>query len=104
MLEQLISNAVKYTKTGRISIDMDQENVLVLRDTGVGIDPADLPRVFERGFTGRNGRIDKKATGLGLYLCDTVSRKLCHKLTIASTPGQGTCVSIHFGRQDVQVE
>lgn len=108
IIEQLLSNALKYTTSGEIVIRSEYTDgagaVLHIQDTGIGILKEDLPRVFERGFTGRNGRIDKKATGLGLYLCDTVSRKLCHKLTIASTPGQGTCVSIHFGRQDVQVE
>ncbi len=108
IIEQLLSNALKYTPAGEVNIRSaytdDAGTVLSIQDTGIGILKEDLPRVFERGFTGRNGRIDKKATGLGLYLCDTVSRKLCHKLTIASTPGQGTCVSIHFGRQNVQVE
>ena len=75
-----------------------------MQDNGIGIRSVDLPRVVERGFTGRNGRFDKKATGLGLYLCNMVCRKLCHRLSITSKPGEGTCVCIHFGRQDVQVE
>lgn len=108
IIEQLLSNALKYTPSGEIKIWSEYTDavgtVLHIQDTGIGILKEDLPRVFERGFTGRNGRIDKKATGLGLYLCDTVSRKLGHRLSIVSAPGQGTCVSVHFGRQDVQVE
>ena len=98
VLEQLISNAVKYTKTGRISIDMDQENVLVLRDTGVGIDPADLPRVFERGFTGRLGRQERRSTGLGLYLSKRVMEKLHNRIEVQSEPGVGTTVRLYLDR------
>ncbi len=108
VVEQLLSNALKYTAAGEIRIWSEYTDaagtVLCIRDTGIGIRSEDLPRVFERGFTGGNGRIDKKATGLGLYLCDTVCKKLCHRLSIDSQPGEGTCVRIHFGRQDVQVE
>ena len=108
VIEQLLSNALKYTAAGEIHIWSEYTNetgtVLCIQDTGIGIRSEDLPRVFERGFTGSNGRIDKKATGLGLYLCDTVCNKLCHRLSIDSWPGGGTCVRIHFGRQDVQVE
>ncbi|MCI8611216.1 MAG: HAMP domain-containing histidine kinase [Clostridiales bacterium] len=106
--EQLLSNALKYTSSGEIRIwsewTDDAGTVLYIQDTGIGIRSEDLPRVFERGFTGSNGRIDKKATGLGLYLCNMVCQKLCHKLSITSKPGEGTCVCVHFGRQDVQVE
>ncbi len=106
--EQLLSNALKYTAAGEIRIwsewTDDAGTVLHMQDTGIGIRSEDLPRVFERGFTGSNGRIDKKATGLGLYLCNMVCQKLCHKLSITSKPGEGTCVCVHFGRQDVQVE
>ena len=65
VLEQLLSNALKYTKQGGVTIWMDQDDVLYLRDTGAGISPEDLPRVFERGFTGYNGRREKTSTGLG---------------------------------------
>ncbi len=108
VVEQLLSNALKYTAAGEIRFWSEYAGetgtVLCIRDTGIGIRSEDLPRVFERGFTGDNGRIDKKATGLGLYLCDMVCKKLCHRLSIDSQPGEGTCVCIHFGRQDVQVE
>lgn len=78
VVEQVISNALKYTPKGsvEISLEIPDEPVLLIRDTGIGIAPEDLPRVFERGFTGNNGRTDKKATGIGLYLC----RRVCEKL------------------------
>lgn len=108
IIEQLLSNALKYTAAGEIRIwseyTSEAGTVLHVRDTGIGIRAEDLPRVFERGFTGSVGRMDKRATGLGLYLCDTVARRLCHRLSIASRLGEGTCVSVHFGRQDVEVE
>jgi signal transduction histidine kinase len=74
VIEQILSNALKYTKEGSISIYMDKksEETLVIEDTGIGISPEDLPRVFERGYTGYNGRSNKKSTGIGLYLCKLV--------------------------------
>ena len=69
LLEQLLSNALKYTpEGGKISIFLDGETNLVIADTGIGIAPEDLPRVFEKGFTGNNGRMDKKPTGIALPL------------------------------------
>ena len=69
ILEQLLANAVKYTLEGTITIRAGQDKKLSVSDTGIGIAPEDLPRIFEKGFTGYNGRADKKATGLGLNLC-----------------------------------
>ena len=71
VLEQVLSNALKYTRKGKIKIYMDPQSpkTLVIEDTGIGIAPEDLPRVFERGYTGYNGRTDKRSTGIGLYLC-----------------------------------
>lgn len=91
VIEQLISNSLKYTKHGSVEITLETPNepVLLIRDTGIGIAPEDLPRVFERGFTGNNGRSDKKATGIGLYLCKRICERLGHKLTAVSD-GQGT--------------
>lgn len=100
VLEQLISNAVKYTNTGGITISMDSGNVLSITDTGVGIDPADLPRVCERGFTGRNGRAERSSTGLGLYLCKSVLDKLQTPFEIQSELGQGTTVLLYLGRPE----
>lgn len=103
VLEQLLSNAIKYTKSGGITISatvsMDEEikkTSLRIEDTGIGIYPEDLPRIFERAFTGYNGRQDKKASGLGLYLCKRILQKLGHEITITSEPLKGTCVTITF--------
>lgn len=104
VVEQLLSNAVKYTREGGIRIYMEPNQTLVIEDTGIGIDPADLPRIWERGFTGGNGRIDKSATGIGLYLCREICRKLSHVITIESEPGAGTRVCIRMDETDVRFE
>ena len=75
VVEQVLSNALKYTREGSITITMEHPKTLVIRDTGIGIAPEDLPRIFEKGYTGYNGRGDQKASGLGLYLCRTICRK-----------------------------
>ena len=98
VLEQLISNAVKYTAAGGIRISMDQADVLTVTDTGIGIDPADLPRVCERGFTGQNGRAHTGSTGLGLYLTKEVLDKLQNRMEIESRPGEGTKVRLYLAR------
>lgn len=95
MIEQLLSNSLKYTSQGEIRIYADGK-ALVVEDTGIGISAEDLPRLGERGFTGYNGREDKKSTGLGLYLCRRICDKLGHKLVIESTPDVGTRVKILF--------
>lgn len=89
VLEQLISNALKYTKQGQISIYM-KEKSLVIEDTGIGIPAEDLPRIFEKGFTGYNGRENKKSTGIGLYLCKNIMDKLQWNITVDSEVGSGT--------------
>ena len=96
VLGQVISNALKYTNQGKISIYLDQqaEKTLIIEDTGVGIRAEDIARIFDRGFTGYNGRMDKKSTGIGLYLCQQVLDKLSHTITVTSQVGQGTRVSI----------
>lgn len=104
VIEQLLSNAVKYTpEGGRVRIYGDGET-LVIADSGIGIRPEDLPRVFEKGFTGFNGREDKKSTGIGLYLCRQVLDRLNHGISIASRPGQGTLVRLDLGRRTREVE
>lgn len=96
VIEQILWNALKYTSSGKISIYMDDisQKVLVIEDTGVGIAEEDLPRIFERGFTGYNGRMDKKATGIGLYLCKKILDKLSHTISITSKVNAGTKVKI----------
>ena len=97
VLEQLLSNALKYTRSGRISIHMEGKE-LVVEDTGIGIQAEDLPRVFEKGFTGYNGRTDKKSTGIGLYLCKSVMDKLRHQIRIESEVGIGTKIYLNLTR------
>lgn len=100
VLEQLLSNALKYTLRGEISIYMDPERTktLVIEDTGIGIAPEDLGRVFERGFTGGNGRRDKRSTGIGLYLVKKIMGKLSHGIWIQSQLGAGTKVYMDLAR------
>jgi len=106
VLEQLLSNALKYTPRGEISIYMhpDRPKTLVIEDTGIGIDPADLPRVFEHGYTGFNGRADKKSTGIGLYLCKRIMDRLSHTIAIESEVGRGTRVILGLGNNPLEVE
>ena len=99
IIEQLLSNAVKYTQKGCVSI-FTEGNTLIISDTGIGIAPEDLPRIFEKGFTGYNGRADKKSTGLGLYLCKKTADKLSHKISVKSEIGSGSSFSISFHSND----
>ena len=104
VLEQLLSNALKYTPEGKISIYAEAPATLCVADTGIGIAPEDLPRIFEQGFTGYNGRTDKRASGLGLYLCRRVCQNLGHAITAESEPGKGTTVRLGLSRDKLTVE
>lgn len=107
VLEQLLSNALKYTPPGgNISIYMENNSVatLVIGDNGIGIAPEDLPRVFEKGYTGYNGRRDKKSTGIGLYLCRRILHRLSHTIRIESEPGRGTRVLVDLAHIPLEVE
>lgn len=106
VIEQILWNALKYTSSGKISIYMEDtsQKVLVIEDTGAGIAEEDLPRVFERGFTGYNGRMDKKATGIGLYLCKKILDKLSHTITITSKVNVGTKVKINLSSVKTIIE
>ena len=99
VLEQLLSNALKYTQKGGVRIYMGAPDTLCIADSGIGIDSADLPRVFEKGFTGCNGRKDKHASGLGLYLCRRICKNLGIDMAITSVLNEGTTVSLSFGEQ-----
>lgn len=103
VIEQILSNALKYTKEGFIHIYVKDE-VLCIEDSGIGIKAEDLPRLFEKGFTGYNGRVDKKASGLGLYLCKQVIDNLGYHIKVKSTVSKGTTVMIDFHVDDLQVE
>lgn len=104
VLEQLLSNALKYTPEGKVSIYLEGKTTLCVADTGIGIAPEDLPRIFEPGFTGYNGRADKHASGLGLYLCRRVCKNLGHTISAESEPGKGTTVRVDLARKKLSVE
>lgn len=104
VIEQLLSNAIKYTNKGKISIYPLEDKKLVIEDTGIGISKEDIPRIFDKGFTGYNGRTDKKATGLGLYLCKNILDKLSHKISIESEVGVKTKVILDLSMINVNIE
>lgn len=98
-LEQLLSNSIKYTASGGIRFEISEEEkqvLLTLEDTGIGIRPEDLPRIFEKGFTGYNGRMDKRSTGIGLYLCRQVFDRLGIRVRAESRVGKGTRMCLWF--------
>lgn len=101
VVEQVLSNALKYTKTGGITVTCEA-GVLKIRDTGIGIAPEDLPRIFEKGYTGCNGRSDMKASGIGLYLCRRICRALGHSITAESGSGS-TTVMIDLSRSKLDL-
>ena len=106
VLKQILSNSLKYTAHGTISIYMspNENQTLIIEDSGIGISPEDLPRIYEKGFTGCNGRMDKRATGIGLYLCREICRRLGHTITVDSEQGRGTKVTIGLARPYLEVE
>ena len=104
IIEQLLSNAVKYTTEGSVTISVDKGKKLSVTDTGIGISPEDMPRIFEKGYTGYNGRLDKKSTGLGLYLCRKAADRLGHVLTAESEPGRGSRFTIDLESYPFQAE
>lgn len=104
VLEQVLSNALKYTKEGGIRIYLEESATLCIADTGIGIDPADLPRIFEKGYTGRNGRTDRSASGIGLYLCRRICKNLGAEIKAFSEPDKGTVIRIDLSHEPVRVE
>ena len=118
VIEQILSNSLKYTEAAGkddpyVEICMDDADgadgkesgcVLVIRDNGIGIAAEDLPRIFEKGYTGCNGRTDKKSTGLGLYLCSRICRNLGHGIEAASEAGEGTEIRLDLSRYAVRTE
>lgn len=103
VMDQLLSNALKYTPSGQIRI-YSQGTTLCVEDSGVGIAAEDLPRIFDKGYTGYNGRMDKNASGLGLYLCRQVCGRLGHTISAQSAPGQGSRFSIDLSQKKLVVE
>lgn len=104
VIEQVLSNALKYTDSGTISIYMKEPKTLCIEDTGIGIAPEDLPRIFDRGFTGYNGRTDKKASGIGLHLCRMICKNLHHTIAASSVQGKGTIIEIGLDSSDLEIE
>ena len=104
IIEQLLSNAIKYTSEGSVTITVDSGKKMTVTDTGIGIAPEDLPRIFEKGYTGYNGRMDKKSTGIGLYLCRMAAERLGHKLTAVSEPGRGSSFTVDLESYPFQAE
>ena len=104
VIEQIISNAVKYTSEGGVRIRMDEPGILRIEDTGIGISAEDLPRIFENGYTGFNGREDKRASGIGLYLCKRITDNLGHGISAESQPGEGTAIILDLRTAKLGVE
>lgn len=110
VVEQVLSNALKYTAKGAISIYGADEkggrvteecSYLVIEDTGIGIDESDLPRIFERGFTGYNGRMGNQSTGIGLYLCKQIMDRLGLSIHVESKRGEGTKVFLGIAQEAI---
>ena len=115
VIGQILSNALKYTRTGGIHIYLKDAPVrnavsnitpatpvtLVIEDTGIGIRAEDLPRIFEKGYTGVNGRESNRATGIGLYLCNKIMNRLGHRIYAVSEEGKGTKVFLEFSQENL---
>lgn len=104
ILGQILANCIQYVEDGTGEIEICTQkglegNDLYIRDNGCGISPNDLPRIFEKGFTGSNGRKKRKATGIGLYLCRKLCLKLGHDIQVCSEQGKGTTVIIRFPKE-----
>ena len=104
IIEQVISNSVKYTSEGYVKIYMSSPGVLCIEDSGIGIREEDLPRIFENGYTGFNGREDKRASGIGLYLCKRIADNLGHKISAESKQGEGTKIFLDMKRKEIGIE
>lgn len=108
VIEQVLSNALKYTKPyGTVTVFMESEEdrgILCIKDTGIGIAKEDLPRIFEKGYTGYNGRSDKKASGIGLYLCRRICENLGHRIWAVSAMNEGTLICIDLKKKHLEIE
>ncbi|NQX61415.1 sensor histidine kinase [Paenibacillus qinlingensis] len=104
IVNQLVTNSLKYTENGgEITIstcETPQEKQLFIRDNGIGISQQDLPRIFNRGFTGETGRTFALSTGMGLYLAQQLSNKLGHYITCTSEVGVYTQCILHFPKDE----
>lgn len=104
VLEQLLSNALKYTTQGGITITVSEGSVIAIQDTGFGIAAEDLPRIFEKGYTGYRGREDKRASGIGLFLCKKICDNLGVKIWAESKIGEGTTMFLDLSQKKMTHE
>ena len=104
VVEQVLSNALKYTQTGGVQIYLEKPCTLCIRDTGIGIAADALPRIFENGYTGANGRMDRRASGIGLSLCRRICNNLGHVITAESELDRGTIIRINLDQHRLEVE
>lgn len=104
VIEQVLSNALKYTPSGSITISLEKPKTLCIKDTGIGIAPDDLPRIFQKGYTGYNGRGDKKASGIGLYLCRRICNNLGYSISANSSLEGGTAIYINLDQIKLEKE
>ena len=97
LLEQIISNAVKYTKNGNVEISFDREkNRLVISDSGIGMRSEDIPKIFDKGYSGFNGRLNQKSSGIGLYMVKKIAHKLSITIDVESEVGKGSSFFVYF--------
>ena len=97
LIEQILANAIKYTESGTIQITFEEDsNTLKIRDTGIGIRSEDLSKIFDRGYSGFNGRINEKSSGLGLYLVKTIANVINVEVNAQSTLNVGSVFSVRF--------
>ncbi|UPQ84983.1 HAMP domain-containing histidine kinase [Ignavigranum ruoffiae] len=102
LLEQLIDNAVKYSPQGQIDIYYQtEERALVIQDSGRGIHPHDLPLIFSKGYAGMNGRLNKKSTGIGLYIVQVIAQRLQLEIKVESKLKQGSKFLIYFPKNSI---
>lgn len=97
MIEQILNNALKYTNNGGITLRYDpKQQILTIKDTGKGIRPDDLPKIFEKGYAGFNGQVKEKSSGIGLYVVKLIAERLNHAVSVESEMGKGSIFKIHL--------
>jgi len=104
VLGQILSNSLKYTREGGTVSLFYENEILTVRDTGIGIAPEDLPRIFDRGYTGLTGRESRQATGIGLYLSKRICKELGVGISAESEPGMGTTIRLDLRQYDTHPE
>ena len=101
MIEQIFNNALKYARGKDIWIEFDaSEQSLIIKDNGVGISKADIPKIFDKGYSGYNGRLNEESSGIGLFIVKHISNHLNHEVDVDSKLNEGTTFKIHFPRED----